>query len=110
DDAVDGAGLLDEVNRESFLAGRSTPLMFGAALANIGVRQLLDTIVDLAPAPSGRPDMRARPVATAGSTSSPATGGDSTGAATTGATDDDGAAYPVRPVDAPFSGFVFKMQ
>ena len=111
DDAVDGAGLLDEVSRESFLAGRSTPLMFGAALANIGVRQLLDTIVDLAPAPSGRPDMRARPVVAspASSTSSPVAESGS-GAVADDSASDDGAAHPVRPVDAPFSGFVFKMQ
>ena len=54
-EAADSASLLDPVDRELFLAGRSTPLLFGAALANIGVRQLLDTIVDLAPPPSGRP-------------------------------------------------------
>ncbi|RPF22644.1 peptide chain release factor 3 [Myceligenerans xiligouense] len=83
DDALDGVGLLDAVDQESFLAGRTTPLLFGAALSNIGVRQLLDAIVDLAPAPSARPDVRRTEV---------------------------GADAPTRPVDSPFSGFVFKMQ
>ncbi|GAB4084155.1 peptide chain release factor 3 [Myceligenerans cantabricum] len=89
EDATDGAGLLDAVDRESFLAGRTTPLLFGAALSNIGVRQLLDTIVELAPAPSARPDVRGA--------GTPSSGG-------------DGENLPTRPVDAPFSGFVFKMQ
>jgi peptide chain release factor 3 len=90
-DALDGAGLLDAVDRESFLSGRTTPLLFGAALSNIGVRQLLDAIVDLAPAPSARPDVRGAGAPSSGSS-----------------TADDG--LPARPLDAPFSGFVFKMQ
>ncbi|HEY3437235.1 MAG TPA: peptide chain release factor 3, partial [Actinotalea sp.] len=75
-DAVEGSSLLEPVDRESFLAGRTTPLLFGAALSNIGVRQLLDVIGDLAPAPAPRPDAGGAP----------------------------------RPLDAPFSGVVFKMQ
>ncbi|WP_431784494.1 peptide chain release factor 3 [Streptomyces chumphonensis] len=39
----------------AFLAGRSTPVFFGAALSNIGVRLLLDAVVDLAPPPGDRP-------------------------------------------------------
>ncbi|MBO1750519.1 peptide chain release factor 3 [Actinotalea sp. BY-33] len=76
EEAVDSVGLLDAVDRESFLAGTTTPLLFGAALANIGVRQLLDVVGTLAPAPDDRPGLDGAP----------------------------------RPVDAPFSGFVFKMQ
>ncbi|MBL0884833.1 peptide chain release factor 3 [Myceligenerans indicum] len=101
EDAVDGAGLLDGVDRESFLAGRTTPLLFGAALSNIGVRQMLDAIVGLAPAPSARPDVRRAGAAAAagrGGETSPADG------------PEDGDGLPTRPVDAPFSGFVFKMQ
>ncbi|PRZ04202.1 peptide chain release factor 3 [Isoptericola sp. CG 20/1183] len=75
-EAVEGAQLLDAVDVATFRSGETTPLLFGAALANIGVRQLLDAVVDLAPAPGARPT---------------ADGGD-------------------RPVEAPFSGFVFKMQ
>jgi len=60
----------------SFLAGVSSPVLFGAALPNFGVRRLLDTVTSLAPPPGARQDV-------------------------------DGAA---RPVDAPFSGLVFKVQ
>jgi peptide chain release factor 3 len=60
----------------SFLAATTTPVLFGAAVANLGVRQLLDALVDHAPPPSPRPDVAARQ----------------------------------RPLDAPFSGFVFKIQ
>ncbi|MEU1433702.1 peptide chain release factor 3 [Streptomyces sp. NPDC005786] len=69
---ADGA----EYNRASFLAGVSTPVFFGAAISNIGVRLLLDALVDLAPPPGPRE----------------LEGGGS------------------RPVDAPFSGLVFKVQ
>jgi len=47
-----GAG----VDPEGFLAATSTPVMFGSAVLNFGVRFLLDTLVDLAPAPSARLD------------------------------------------------------
>jgi peptide chain release factor 3 len=56
-EATDTLALLEPVDRESFLAGRTTPLLFGAALANIGVRQLLDAIAELAPAPGPRADV-----------------------------------------------------
>jgi peptide chain release factor 3 len=76
DDAVDSLGLLPAVDVPSFLAGTTTPLLFGAALTNIGVRQLLEVVTTLAPEPGPRPDVEGNP----------------------------------RPVDAPFSGVVFKMQ
>ncbi|WP_165985212.1 peptide chain release factor 3 [Streptomyces sp. YIM 98790] len=41
-------------DQDGFLGGASTPVFFGAALPNIGVRLLLDAIVDLAPAPAPR--------------------------------------------------------
>ncbi|GAB7045823.1 peptide chain release factor 3 [Catenuloplanes indicus] len=44
-----------EHDEESFQAARSTPVLFGAAVTNIGVRQLLDVLVELAPAPAARP-------------------------------------------------------
>ena len=72
--------LLDEigadVDMESFLAGRSSPVLFGAALPNFGVRRLLDAVTTYAPAPTPRDDIKGEP----------------------------------RPVDAPFSGLVFKVQ
>jgi peptide chain release factor 3 len=50
--------LLDEIGRsvdhKSFLAGESTPVFFGSALTNFGVRFLLDGVVDLVPAPAPR--------------------------------------------------------
>jgi peptide chain release factor 3 len=61
---------------KGFLAGESTPVFFGSALTNFGVRHLLESVVHLAPAPGPR------------------------------ATIDDGE----RPIDAGFSGFVFKVQ
>ncbi|WP_308285655.1 peptide chain release factor 3 [Actinoplanes hulinensis] len=63
-------------DQEAFLAATTTPVLFGAAVANLGVRQLLNVLVELAPPATARP--------------------------TTAGTD--------QPVDAPFSGFVFKIQ
>lgn len=74
--ATDEAALLGEFDTEPFLTGKSTPMLFGSAVGNIGVRQLLDTLVEVAPAPNARADA-------------------------------DG---QLRPVDAPFSGLVFKVQ
>ena len=59
-----------------YLAHRTTPVLFGSAVLNFGVRQLLDTLVELAPPPTARADESGTP----------------------------------RPVEAPFSGFVFKIQ
>ena len=39
-------------DQERFLAGETTPVMFASALQNFGVAQLLDLLLDLAPAPS----------------------------------------------------------
>lgn len=63
-------------DRPSFLRGETTPLFVGSALTNVGVRQLLDALVELAPAPRPQPDIAGVP----------------------------------RPLDAPLSGFVFKVQ
>ncbi|PSL01516.1 peptide chain release factor 3 (bRF-3) [Haloactinopolyspora alba] len=54
--ALDEVSLMDHLDVESFHTGSTTPMLFGAAVANIGVRQLLDTLVELAPAPSARVD------------------------------------------------------
>jgi len=73
-DLLDGAGT--ELDRKAFLAAESTPVFFGSALTNFGVRKLLDAVVDLVPSPAPRDDVEGVP----------------------------------RPLDAPFSGFVFKVQ
>ena len=70
--SADGA----DHDQDEFLAGRTTPVLFASAILNFGVRQLLDALVDLAPAPGS-----------------------------TRASDGD-----ERPVGAPFSAFVFKVQ
>jgi peptide chain release factor 3 len=63
--AQDEIGLLDAVGADldvaSFLAGDSTPLFVGSALTNFGVRMLLDAVVDLAPPPSPRVDVKDEP-------------------------------------------------
>ena len=40
--------------REAFLAGQQTPVFFGSAINNFGVREVLDALVDLAPPPGDR--------------------------------------------------------
>ncbi|MCX2862359.1 peptide chain release factor 3 [Paucibacter sp. PLA-PC-4] len=39
---------------EDFLAGRQTPMFFGSAVNNFGVQEILDSLVELAPAPGER--------------------------------------------------------
>src|SRR5258706_13429387 len=41
-------------DKEDFLAGRQTPMFFGSAVNNFGVREVLDALVDLAPSPGRR--------------------------------------------------------
>ncbi len=78
--AVEESELLDAMGQvhdeASFLAGRTTPVLFGSAVLNFGVRQLLDVLLTLAPPPGPREDAKGEP----------------------------------RPLDAPFSAFVFKVQ
>ena len=79
-EAQEGLELLsavgNDLDEKSFLAGESTPLFFGSAITNFGVRLLLDAVVDLVPSPQPRVDVDGVP----------------------------------RILDAPFSGFVFKVQ
>lgn len=42
-------------DKESFLNGELTPVFFGTALSNFGVKELLDDFVDYAPSPQPRP-------------------------------------------------------
>ncbi|MQA98253.1 MAG: peptide chain release factor 3 [Streptosporangiales bacterium] len=78
--ATEELALLEEigagVDEPSFLAGESSPVLFGAALPNFGVARLLEALRELAPAPRPRTDVAETP----------------------------------RPIDAPFSGLVFKVQ
>ncbi|WP_309684295.1 peptide chain release factor 3, partial [Polaromonas sp.] len=48
------AGATPEFNREAFLSGHQTPMFFGSAINNFGVQEVLDALVDLAPAPAER--------------------------------------------------------
>ncbi len=49
---VKGAGHAFDVDR--YLAGEQTPVFFGSAINNFGVHELLDTFVEIAPAPLPR--------------------------------------------------------
>jgi peptide chain release factor 3 len=69
-------GVMPAYDRKAFLAAEQTPVFFGSALTNFGVRLLLDAVVDEIPPPSPRDDVDGHP----------------------------------RPLDAGFSGFVFKVQ
>ena len=93
-DAVDELGLLEAVGAEydedTFLAGITTPVFFGSALTNFGVRLLLDAVVDLVPSPKPKTF----------SISS-----DDDDVADAGEVEKE-----KRALDAPFSGFVFKVQ
>jgi peptide chain release factor 3 len=50
------AATAGEHDQELFLSGVTTPVLFASAISNFGVGALLDVLVDLAPAPTGRPD------------------------------------------------------
>jgi peptide chain release factor 3 len=54
--AADELELLDledtHLDRDAFLAGRQTPVFFGSALANFGVRMLLEGFAELGPPPA----------------------------------------------------------
>jgi peptide chain release factor 3 len=41
-------------DEDAFLAGHQTPMFFGSAINNFGVREVLDALVDLAPPPASR--------------------------------------------------------
>lgn len=60
-EAQEQMALLPALDVDAFLSGKQTPLLFGAALTNIGVRQLLDVVTTLAPAPSARLDAKDSP-------------------------------------------------
>ena len=47
-------GVSPSYDRDSFLAGRQTPLFFGSAINNFGVKEVLDALVEFAPPPRPR--------------------------------------------------------
>jgi peptide chain release factor 3 len=63
---VEELGLLDEIGADhdpaQFLAGVTSPVFFGSALWNFGVRLLLDGIVGIAPSPGPRTTASGEPV------------------------------------------------
>ncbi len=79
-EAQEAIELLDITERnfdaKRFESGELSPVFFGSALTNFGVRLILDAMVDLVPPPSPRVDRDGDP----------------------------------RPLEAPFSGIVFKVQ
>ena len=71
-------------DHEAFLAGKQTPVFFGSGVNNFGVMEVLDALVDLAPAPKPRTSnliVNKQPVV-----------------------------KEIQPEDAAFSGVVFKVQ
>ncbi|MDN5842036.1 MAG: peptide chain release factor 3 [Alcaligenaceae bacterium] len=47
-------GASPEFDRQAFLEGRQTPVFFGSAINNFGVREVLDALVEQAPPPGPR--------------------------------------------------------
>lgn len=79
-DALDESELVvaegGEFDIDRYLDGSATPVLFGAAVLNFGVKQLLEQLIELTPRPVPRLDINEQS----------------------------------RPLDAPFSAFVFKVQ
>lgn len=53
---VEGASSAFEL--DAFLGGTQTPMLFGSAVNNFGVREVLDALVDLAPPPGPKPALQ----------------------------------------------------
>ncbi len=47
-------GVYDPFDKEKYLAGQISPVFFGSAVNNFGVRELLDCFIQIAPSPLGR--------------------------------------------------------
>ena len=47
-------GACPELSVDDYLAAKQTPVLFGSAISNFGVRELLDAFVELAPPPGSR--------------------------------------------------------
>ncbi len=63
--AVEESELLEAMgqvhDQAAFLAGQTTPVLFGSAVLNFGVHQLLDVLLALAPPPGPREDAKGEP-------------------------------------------------
>ena len=59
----DGAGLCPPFDAQAYREGHLTPVFFGSALNNFGVRELLRGVAELAPAPRPQPAERRAPIA-----------------------------------------------
>jgi peptide chain release factor 3 len=51
-------GAVPPFDEAQFLQGQQTPMFFGSAINNFGVKEVLDALVDLAPPPSSRASMQ----------------------------------------------------
>jgi peptide chain release factor 3 len=51
-------GAAPAFDEQQFLEGHQTPMFFGSAINNFGVKEVLDALVDLAPSPSSRAAMQ----------------------------------------------------
>jgi len=69
-------GAANPFDHKEYLKANQTPVFFGSAVNNFGVRELLDAFLELAPAPGPRPTTTRE----------------------------------VSPLEAPFTGFAFKIQ
>ena len=87
---LEGAGA--EFDVEAFLQGKQTPLLFGSAMNNFGVRELLRTFVSLAPPPQQR-----RAIVGKDAVTPPKPG-------------DPVETRMIAAIEPEFSGFVFKIQ
>jgi peptide chain release factor 3 len=47
-------GVYDDFDRESYLKGEVAPVFFGSAVNNFGVKELLDSFIEISPNPKGR--------------------------------------------------------
>lgn len=53
-------GASPEFSHAAFLAGLQTPVFFGSAINNFGIREVLDSLIDLAPSPGSRKALQRR--------------------------------------------------
>ena len=77
--------LIPEFSMEEYQAGIQTPVFFGSALKNFGVKETLDLITEIAPTPKPRE-------------------------AVTAPYDSNAAKVTIDPTDPEFTGFIFKIQ
>jgi peptide chain release factor 3 len=79
------AELISPFNQEEYLAGIQTPVFFGSALNNFGVKEVLDMFVEVAPGPKSR-EAKLPPFDSSAST------------------------RVIEPTEEKFTGFIFKIQ